>query len=435
MTFDPISFIQAKKDGRAHPPDDIDLFIRGAVSGKIPDYQVSAWLMAVCLRGLNFSETLTLTKSMTGSGKVFKWDRKGPPVVDKHSTGGVGDTVTLVVAPLVAAMGMRMGKHSGRGLGHTGGTIDKLESIPGFRTSLSEDEFREVVNRAGCAVCGQDRDMTPADGLMYAIRDVTATVDQESLIASSIMSKKLAGGADYILLDVKVGSGAFMKDVESAESLAKLMIRIGKKCGKTVKAVISSMEEPLGGAVGNALEVAEAIKVLRNGVAESDNLGMLCIEVAARLGSMCGFGARSRTRKAAAALLEDGSALDRFREMVALQGGDPSVADNPESVLPRASRIVRIPAGKTGYVRACDALAVGELVRDLGGGRKSKGDIIDPAVGVVLCKRVGERVSEGETLCEVHTNGRINDKEAVERAERAYVIGRRESSPHRLILN
>ncbi len=434
MKFYPLDFIQAKKHGRAHSADDIDCFISGVVSGKIPDYQVSAWLMAVCFNGLTFKETLALTQSMANSGKIFRWDKKGPPVADKHSTGGVGDTVTLVVAPLVASMGMRMGKHSGRGLGHTGGTIDKLESIPGFRTSLSESEFREVVDSVGCAVCGQDESMTPADGLLYALRDVTATVNQESLIASSIMSKKLAGGASYILLDVKVGSGAFMKDLESAKSLSRLMIRLGRESGREVKAILSSMEEPLSRAVGNALEVAEAIRVLRNEVPENDPLRILSIEIATRLGSMCGFGRIGQVRKQANKLISNRSALDRFREMVELQDGDSSVVDDPEKILPRADRVVKVNSQKGGFVKSCDALQIGELVRDLGGGRKSKTDEIDPAVGVVLKKRVGDSISKGEVLCEVHTNGAIGDASVKRRIIEAFGIGKRPSAPRKLIL-
>jgi len=420
MPSDIFSFIFAKKSGLSHSAEEIGAFIEAVVAREIPDYQVTAWLMAVCFQGLSFGETLALTRAMADFGKTFEWDTDGPPVVDKHSTGGVGDTVTLVVAPLVAAMGMRMGKHSGRGLGHTGGTIDKLESIPGFRTSLSEDEFRRIVNSVGCAVAGQDKDMTPADGILYALRDVTATVDQESLIASSIMSKKLAGGAPTILLDVKVGSGAFMKDAASARSLAALMIRLGRACGRKVRALLSSMDAPLGRAVGNALEVSEAISVLRNRVPDGDPLKAVSIEMAARLGTMCGLGKIQQTRSRARSLLAGGAALDRFRDMLKHQGGDPCVIDGPEKILPRAERVLPVKSPRNGFVASCDALQIGELVRDLGGGRKTKEDAIDAAVGVMLLKRPGDPVEHGEVLCEVHSNGTVTNSVATARALEAF---------------
>ena len=435
MSFDILRFISTKKSGGRNSPDEIDSFIRDAVAGRIPDYQISAWLMAVCFRGLSFEETLALTQSMANSGKVYEWDKSGPPVVDKHSTGGVGDTVTLIVAPLVASIGMRIGKHSGRGLGHTGGTIDKLESIPGFRTALSEAEFRRIVDRIGCAVAAQDKDMTPADGLLYALRDVTATVDQESLIASSIMSKKLAGGAPTILLDVKVGSGAFMKDYAAAKSLARLMIRLGRESGRKVEALLSSMDSPLGKAIGNALEVEEAIRLLRNETPENDPLRLVSVEIAARLATMCGLGLMRESRRRAEALLKDGSALDRFRDMVKLQGGDPRVIDEPEKVLPRASEILKLTSSKTGFVSHCDALKLGELVRDLGGGRKSKSDAIDLSVGLVLHRRPGEPVSRGDLLCEIHTNGKIDDSEAISRASNAISASRHQPKQPPLFLS
>jgi len=435
MNLDIVEFIETKKTGRAHRPGTLIEFINSVVAGEIPDYQVTAWLMAVCFTGLKPRETTELTLAMAGSGKVYEWDDDGPPVVDKHSTGGVGDTVTLVLAPLVAAMGMRMGKHSGRGLGHTGGTIDKLESIPGFSTSLSEKEFRRIVNRVGCAVAGQDESMTPADGILYSLRDVTATVNEESLIASSIMSKKLAGGASNILLDVKVGSGAFMKDLESANSLAKLMAKIGRNAGVNVKTMLSSMESPLGCAVGNALEVREAIHVLANEVPETDPLRIISIEMAARLGVMCGLGKIQNTRSRARLLLNNGAALDRFSEMVKLQGGDPNVTKDPESVLPSARKVLKVSSSGDGYLASCDALAIGELVRDLGGGRKNKGDKIDQAVGVILLKRPGDKVSKGEPLCEIHTNRRIPDNQARDTASKAFRIKTGQPEIAKLILN
>jgi len=426
MSFDPIGFIKAKKEGRRHRPEDLHAFIEGVVDGSITDYQTSAWLMAVCFQGLSFRETVALTHAISTSGKVFEWnDDDERPVVDKHSTGGVGDTVTLVVAPLAAAMGMRMGKHSGRGLGHTGGTIDKLESIPGLRTSLDETEFRSIVNKVGCAVAGQDKDITPADGILYALRDVTATVNQEALIASSIMSKKLAGGAKYILLDVKVGSGAFMKDRKSAKSLASLMMKIGEASGRKVRSLISSMDAPLGRAIGNALEVREAIKVLKKDCPDDDPLLVLSVEIAARLASMCGQGNIRSTRSRAVNLLTSGVALQRFGEMIDLQGGDKHVVHAPDEYLPSASEVIMVRAGKSGYIGSLNALYFGELVRDLGGGRKAKGDVIDHAVGVVLEKHPGDAVMPGDVICEIHTNGALDNQTAVERANSAFTVVRR----------
>jgi len=422
MHFDPLTFIETKKRGKHHSAEELTHFIGHLVDRTIPDYQVSAWLMAVCFNGLSFNETLALTIAMSESGKVYEWDTIGPPVVDKHSTGGVGDTVTLIVAPLVAAMGMRMGKHSGRGLGHTGGTIDKLESIPGFSTALTESRFKKIVDTVGCAVAGQDENMTPADGILYALRDVTATVNQESLIASSIMSKKLAGGAPVILLDVKVGSGAFMKDKKSALSLANLMVKIGRASGRKVRTIIGEMGAPLGRAVGNALEVLESIRVLKNDVPENDPLRLQCIEIAAQLAKLSGLGNISSTRSRARMLLSSGAALERFKDMVEAQGGDPRVVDDPDNILPRAKNILRVVSPRDGYVKACDALTIGELVRDLGGGRKSKGDKIDPAVGIYLHKRPGGKIQKDEILCDVHTNGAVASSECRSRALSAFTI-------------
>ncbi len=430
MYFDPLNFISEKKAGRKHRPRDIAIFIDGMVSGEIPDYQVSAWLMAVCFQGLSFRETLALTYAMTDSGNVYEWDNDGPPVADKHSTGGVGDTVTLIVVPLAAAMGMRMGKHSGRGLGHTGGTIDKLESIPGFVTSLTEKKFRSIVNRIGCAVAGQDESMTPADGILYTLRDVTATVSQEALIASSIMSKKLAGGAGAILIDIKVGSGAFMKDPDSAKSLADLMIKIGRASGKKIRTLVSPMDAPLGRSVGNALEIAEAIRILKNEAPDTDPLINTSIEIAARLASICGLGKIQHTRSRAKMLISSGAALSRFRDMIRLQGGNPEVVDNPLEILPRSKGILKLKSPRNGFVKSCDAFEIGELVRDLGGGRKTKGDTIDPSVGIVLYKRPGDPIVKGDTLCEIHTNGAIGNTEALERAAYAFKFSsKRKTAP------
>lgn len=434
MSFNALNFILTKKSGLTHCRQDINEFIESAIKGAVPDYQISAWLMAVCFRGLSFNETVYLTQAMADSGRIYEWDNEGPPVVDKHSTGGVGDTVTLIVAPLAASMGMRMGKHSGRGLGHTGGTIDKLESIPGFRTSLTEKEFRHIVNKVGCAVAGQDSDMTPADGLLYALRDVTGTVEQESLIASSIMSKKLAGGAKYILLDVKIGRGAFMKDIEQARSLAKLMIKIGRKSNRKVRAILTAMNEPLGNAVGNALEVREAIQILRN-AGGNTQLRSIAIESAAHLGSMSGLGSIASMRKSAISALKNGKALKKFGEMVKNQGGDIRVIDEPDSILPAAAKVLTLKSNTTGYITKVDALEIGNLVRDLGGGRKSKNDKIDLSVGVVLYCTINDHTEKGDKLCEIHTNGMLKDSEVIERMTKAIRISKHKRHDPQLIID
>ena len=435
MDINPIEFIAGKRDGKKHSPEEIRSFINGALSGKVMDYQVSAWLMAVCLNGLTFSETAALSTVLAESGKMYGWDRSGPPLVDKHSTGGVGDSVTLIVAPLVASMGMRMGKHSGRGLGHTGGTIDKLESIPGLTTAFSEEDFKKIVNTVGCAIAGQDEEMTPADGMLYALRDVTATIDNESLIASSIMSKKIAGGANYILLDVKVGIGAFMKDPVQARSLANLMVRLGKASGRQVKSILTSMDEPLGRAVGNSLEVREAIDVLNNRTSMDSPLRLVSIEVAARLSAMCGLESLDGARDTATKRIATGDAADKFKDMIEMQGGNPEVIDKPLKFLPDASSIIEIPSPEDGVVYSCDAVAIGELVQDLGGGRKSREDKIDHEVGLILHARQGDRMEKGQTLCEVYSNKKISREEIFERAAGAFRILKKRPVNRKLFLN
>ena len=435
MIIDPISFIAHKRDGKKHTPDEIKAFIDGALAGEIKDYQISAWLMAVCIRGLAYSETYALTRTLAESGRIYNWDKKTPPLVDKHSTGGVGDTVTLIVAPLVASMGMRMAKHSGRGLGHTGGTIDKFESIPNVRTELSEVEFKKIVNTAGCAIGSQDESMTPADGLLYAIRDVTATIESNSLIASSIISKKIAGGAQSVLLDIKVGQGAFIKDTSQARLLSNLMIRLGKSAGINVKSLITSMDEPLGNAIGNSLEVKDAISVLRNESAYDYPLRLISIDIAARLSAMCGLEKIQSARNTAAKRLASGDAADRFKEMIEMQGGNPEVVDRPDKYLLTSQTVLEIPSLSEGIVEICNARIIGELVRDLGGGRKSKTDKIDRDVGIILLVRSHERVEVGQTLCEVHTNDNLDREETIERARSAFKIVKRVSGERRLILN
>ena len=419
-----VDIIAKKRDGEELSAEEIDYFVQGMVNGDIPDYQVAAWAMAVVCRGMTPAETAALTMAMVRSGRVMDLSCLGSVVVDKHSTGGVGDKTTLVVAPLVAAAGLPVAKMSGRGLGFSGGTLDKLESIPGFKVALSAEEFVAIAREAGIVVAGQTADLVPADGQLYALRDVTATVPSLPLIASSIMSKKIAGGATAIVLDVKVGKGAFMRTVEEARALAEAMIAIGRQVGRRVTAVLSDMNQPLGLAVGNALEVAEAIEALRGGGPR--DLVEHCLVVA---GEMLLLGGRADDPAEARAVLEgllaDGSALERFRRWVRAQGGDPRVADEP-SLLPAAPvvRAVEAPRDErtrsVRYVAGIDAEEVGAVSVALGAGRQRKGDPIDPSVGVVLGPKVGAPVEVGERLFTVHARNEGDAKEAAQRLLAAY---------------
>lgn len=410
--------IRKKRDGEGLSREEINFLVQGFTRGEIPDYQMAAWLMAAFLRGLDPTEVGYLTRAMVESGECL--DLSGLPgtVVDKHSTGGVGDTTTLVLAPLVAAAGLTVAKMAGRGLGHTGGTLDKLESIPGFRTSLTPEEFISALRRVGVAITGQTPQLVPADGRIYALRDVTATVDSIPLIAASVMSKKIAAGARALVLDVKAGVGAFTRDVDSARELARLMLGIAKDSGIRAVAVISSMNQPLGRAVGNALEVEEAVETLR-GQGPPD-LVELCLSLGAyllRLGGVEESWERGRERLLA--LLNNGAAKEKFRQMVEEQGGDPGVVDEPGR-LPRARLRYPLIAASEGFVASIDALGVGRAVLELGGGRKRKLDPVDPAVGVVLHRKVGERVKGGDILATIHANREEQGKVALRLMERAY---------------
>ncbi len=397
-----IDVIARKRDGHVLSAEEIDFFVQGFSKGTIPDYQVAAWLMAIVLQGMERRETIDLTKAMVRSGEQLDLRDVAPFVADKHSTGGVGDKTTLVVAPLVAAAGVYVGKMSGRGLGFTGGTLDKLESIPGFQAELSIDEFRSQLASIGLVVIGQSAELAPADGKLYALRDVTATVDSLPLIASSIMSKKIAAGANGIVLDVKVGHGAFMKTKADAESLASLMVEIGQELGRRVRAVISDMNQPLGLAVGNALELKEALDTLRGG--GPADFWHHCLTIASQLLLLAG---RAQSREGAVAQLEDlldgGRALAKFREWIVAQGGDAAYVDDP-SLLPAAKHVVKVQAPRSGYVADLDAREVGLTSMLLGGGRAKKGDVIDHAVGVVLGAKIGDRVEAGEHLLTIHAN-------------------------------
>jgi pyrimidine-nucleoside phosphorylase len=391
-----IDLIAAKRDGHAIGTDDLQQLIAEYTAKDIPDYQMSAFLMAGYLRGFSEQETVAMTDAMVASGDCLDLSVLRGPTVDKHSTGGVGDSTTLVVAPLAAAVGMQIVKLSGRGLGFTGGTLDKLESIPGMRTQLSESELLTQVERIGLAVCAQTGDLVPADKAMYALRDVTATVGSIALIASSIMSKKIAGGAHAILLDVKVGSGAFMKNREDARELANVCVALGTSAGRATQALITDMSQPLANTVGNAIEVCEAIEVLR-GEHESRFVD-LCLALVGHLAAISGVVPDAEAgRKQAARALRSGEGLDRFRQMIEAQGGDARVIDNT-SLLPRAPVIVHVHAPQTGWLKTVDTEGVGRVSGALGAGREVLGDRIDPAVGLTLQAKIGDQVEAGQII-------------------------------------
>ncbi|MEN6478066.1 MAG: pyrimidine-nucleoside phosphorylase [Anaerolineales bacterium] len=395
-----VEIIEKKRDGHELSAEEIGFFIDGYVSGEIPDYQAAAWAMAVYFQGMTPQETVELTMAMVRSGETLSLRQIAPIVVDKHSTGGVGDKTTLVVAPIVASAGLPVVKMSGRGLGFSGGTLDKLESIPGMRVDLSPHEFLDTVRAHGIAVVGQTANLVPADGKLYALRDVTGTVPSLPLIASSIMSKKIAGGADAIVLDVKVGSGAFMETLDRARALAQLMIDIGHDVGRKVTALLSGMDQPLGNAVGNALEVREAIDCLQG--AGPEDLTEHCLAVAAEmlvLGELADSPAQARA--IAQRQLATGAALLKFEEWVAAQGGDARVTRQSE-LLPQAPYQQTVAASAAGHLERLDARAFGLACVHLGGGRQRKEDAIDPAVGITLHAKIGTPVAVGQPLYTIH---------------------------------
>lgn len=417
----PYDLIRKKRDGGELSAEEIAFLVDGFVRGEVADYQMSAWLMAVYFRGMTDRETADLTLAMARSGRMLDLSRIPGVKVDKHSSGGVGDKTSLVLVPLVAACGVPVPKMSGRGLGHTGGTLDKLESIPGLRTEVDVDAFVEQVRRVGCAIVGQSADLVPADKKLYALRDVTATVDSVPLIASSIMSKKVAGGADAMVLDVKTGSGAFMKDLGGAEALARVMVAIGSRLGRRTVAVVTDMDQPLGHAVGNAVEVREAVATLR-GEGPGD-LTELCLTLG---GEMLRLGGRAQDAAEGRRLLvervRDGGGLRKFQEMVEAQGGDPSVADDLDR-LPTAPVTVEVRAPEDGYVQAIDAEAVGRVAMVLGAGRVRKDDSIDPAVGVTVLVKKGARVGRGDVLGLIHARTRNTAQRAADSLLQAYRLG------------
>ena len=397
-----IDIIEKKRDGKSLTREEIEFFVNGYTRGEVPDYQASSLAMAIFFQDMNDEERAALTMSMVNSGEKIDLSDINGIKVDKHSTGGVGDTTTLVLAPLVAAVGVPVAKMSGRGLGHTGGTIDKLESVKGFNVEISEKDFIKLVNDNQVAVIGQSGNLTPADKKLYALRDVTGTVNSIPLIASSIMSKKIAAGADAIVLDVKTGSGAFMKTLDDAEALAHAMVRIGNNVGRNTMAIISDMSQPLGNAIGNALELKEAIATLKgNGPKDLTELvltlGSQMVVLAEQATSL------DEARQMLIDAIKTGKALNKFKTFLSNQGGDDSIVDSPEK-LPSAKYQVEFKAKKDGYITEIIANEIGVASMMLGAGRQTKEDVIDLGVGIVLNKKVGEHVEKDENILTIHTN-------------------------------
>jgi pyrimidine-nucleoside phosphorylase len=418
--FRVIDLIRKKRDGGALTAAEIGYLVEGCTAGSIPDYQMAAWLMAVVLRGMTREETAALTNAMLHSGEVLDLSFLPAKKVDKHSTGGVGDKTSLVLAPLVAAGGLFVPMISGRGLGHTGGTLDKLESIPGFRVDLPVPEFQRVLRACACSMIGQTEKIAPADRKLYALRDVTGTVESPYLICASIMSKKLAEGTDALVLDVKTGSGAFMKKEENAVFLAELMVETGERMGKQMAALITDMNQPLGRMVGNALEVQECIDVLHGG--GPADLRDLCHELGAW---MFFLGGASKTvaegKQLSEQIIASGQAFERFRQMVELQGGDISTIDDPTR-LPGTDHRIDVPSAQAGHVTAIACEQVGTACVVLGGGRERKEDSVDPAVGIVVHKKIGDKVSVGEPLCTIHCHSDAQGARARKLLEESYQI-------------
>jgi pyrimidine-nucleoside phosphorylase len=424
--------IEVKRDGGTHTPEELQRLVSVFVSGEMPDYQMAAWLMAAFIRGLDSAETAALTEAMARSGRMVDLSSVPGVKVDKHSTGGVGDTTTLVLAPLVASCGVPVAKMSGRGLGFTGGTLDKLEAIPGFRVQLEPEAFLAQVRDIGVAVIAQSADVDPADKKMYALRDVTATVPSMPLIVGSIISKKVAGGADAIVLDVKVGSGAFMKTEAEARALAAELARVGELLGRRIECILTDMDQPLGRAVGNALEVREAIDTLRGEGPE--DLTELCLVLGAK---MLVLGERAQDATSARALLEasirDGRAIEKFKAWVAAQGGDAGVADDP-SLLGVGAQTREVVADREGWVEGFDAEGVGRAAMALGAGRARTDDAVDPGAGLLLAVKTGERVSRGDLLGTLYTSDAALLDEAERRLCSAIRIGDAPAEPPALFL-
>lgn len=412
-----VDIIIKKKQGLPLTNEEIHFVIDGYVHDQIPDYQISALLMAICFNGLNHEEQVALTKEMLESGEQIDLSSINGICVDKHSTGGVGDKTTLVVGPILASCGLKLAKMSGRGLGHTGGTLDKLESIPGFKINIDSEDFYKQVREISLAVIGQTKNITPADKKLYALRDVTGTVDSVGLIASSIMSKKLASGAHSIILDVKVGEGAFMKTIEDAKVLANAMVSIGRSYGRDMVAVLSNMNEPLGNMVGNSLEVIEAIETLKGRGPKS--FRGFCLELVAELLVETKV---SKTKEEALLLasskIDNGEALEKLKQMIIYQHGDSRVIED-YSLFPQAKNKIAVISKEDGYVKNLDALEIGLSAMLLGAGRENKNDNVDLAVGIEVCKKIGDKVKAGEALAYLYSNGK-NEKEAYDKVLNAY---------------
>ena len=406
--------ITKKKHGEELTTEEINYLVKGFTDGSIPDYQMSAFCMATLFRGMTDKETTALTMAMAKSGDVVDLSVFGELSCDKHSSGGVGDKTTLIVAPIVASLGGVVAKMSGRGLGHTGGTVDKLESIPGYRTELEPSEFMEISEKCGLCVCGQSGNLAPADKKLYALRDVTATVDSIPLIVSSIMSKKIAAGSKNIMLDVKCGSGAFMKTKEDAKKLAEGMVKIGKMCGRNTKALITDMDVPLGFAVGNSLEVIEAIDVLKGKV--KGDIREVSVSLASGLVASIKNIGTDEAKIICEKAIDDGSALEKFKEWISSQGGDVSFADNTD-LFPKAKHEYEIKAQKDGYISHMDAEKIGLASCELGAGRKTKTDVIDLCAGLVLSKKTGDFVKCGDVIATLYTN----NENLIQKAEEIFL--------------
>ncbi|MGB6370785.1 MAG: pyrimidine-nucleoside phosphorylase [Atribacterota bacterium] len=421
-----------KRDGQELTQEEINFMIKEYCEDRIPDYQMSAMLMAIYFQGMDINEIKYLTLAMVNSGKIIDLSSIPGIKVDKHSTGGVGDTTTLALAPMVAAADVPLAKMSGRGLGHTGGTIDKLESIEGFKTELSLNKFIDIIKKVGASIISPTSDLAPADKKLYALRDVTGTIDSIPLIVSSIMSKKLAAGADAIVLDVTTGSGAFMQEYKDALKLGKIMVDIGLELGKETVAVVSNMDEPLGFAIGNSLEVKEAIEVLKDKGPE--DLRNLCLVLGAHMLKLGGaVKSYEEGKNKLEKILQEGAAFNKFKEMIAAQGGNPEIIDNPE-LLPLAKHCTKIKADISGYIQKIDSRLIGESAMLLGAGREKKESEIDLSVGIILKKKVGSKVNINEDLAEVYYNDSENLKEANNKLFSSFVIGDKKPKKLPLIL-
>jgi len=431
-SINPVAMIRSKRDGEAHSAADIAGFIEQYTAGAVADYQMSAWLMAAFLRGLDDSETHALTLAMLQSGKVLRLPSVKAVKVDKHSTGGVGDKISICLAPLVAACGVAVPMISGRGLGHTGGTLDKLEAIPGYRVALDAKKFERTLREVGVSMIGQTAELAPADRRIYALRDVTATVESIPLIVASILSKKLAEGIDGLVLDVKVGRGAFMKDLKSARALAEALVSVGTHAKKRVVALLTDMSEPIGRSIGNALETREAIDVLRN-AGPSDTR-----ELTLTLGAeMLLLGRAERTLEKARSRLEralsDGSAFERFMRMVRAHGGDTRAVEHPER-LPSARSKLEVLASKSGYVTTCDAYALGLSSVALGAGRTRADQAVDPSAGLEVLAKRGDLVKRGEPIARIHARSKSLAHSEVSRVQSAFIVAKQKPKPSEIVL-